>query len=1063
MRKHLGRAAVLASSLALLGLAGLAPSAGAAGKLQMYEATVSQQQFDELLQGVDVVNPEATADGIAVDLVLSRSEADLLSDKGVELQLMRNAQGQTVQQQARAQAAGGFDVYRDWDGGDGLARFIRDFVKDNKQIAKLKVLGQTVQGRDILAVRLTDKKDEGKKKGGYKREPAVLYQGTTHAREWISTETTLRLMRWFGSGAPKARKLVRQRELWFVPVVNPDGYQYSFDGDRLWRKNMRLNNDDGVFNLRDGVDLNRNYPEHWKYDDEGSETNTASETYRGPAPASEPETRANMRLVKRIPFKFAISYHSYANLILYPEGWQVQTPARDDPIYIELSGTDSEPAVEGYDPDVSAELYTTNGEFTDWAHGVENVLSWTIEEDEGCDGCGFVFPDDEELVQHEFEINRPFAVDLARSAGKPTQPKSHLGKDRLDPFYLETVSLDPTRANNPLSDFRFAHSYGDPQPVEVLARRGIGKVKVHYRINGGAEQTASTSEWGGGETFGEDFDTYYHLMRGEVTGTDPGDEVEVWFEAKGKKKSRKNARGSAKRGGKTVSSDSFTYTAESESGAQTLVVAAEDYTGISPGDGTGTGPSYLSYFEDALEANGISHDVYDVDAHNRVAPDHLGVMSHFDSVVWYTGDDIITRDVGMIGGTASRLANDEMLEMRSYLNEGGKLLYNGQYAGLQYAANGYFFDPVANAPCFLTDENEEPVDPEVDARCQFMPDDFLQYYLGAYLYAEDTGTNPDTGDPFDLEGTAAPYEGQTYSFNGADSAQNQAHTASFLSTSSVLPEDEYPQFASDTPAEWTGGGDAPYEPFDGDMYLYSERANQAFKRLTRTIDLTGVSAGDAPTLTFQTSYDTEPGWDFLFVEAHTPGEDNWDTLPEANGHTSDDTGSSCGEGWIEELHPFLAHYQTDNGDGTCAPTGDTGDWNAASGRSGGWQEWTIDLSAYAGQEVEVAVSYATDWGTQGIGVFLDQFEVTAGGSSLPGTTSFENDADPLDGWVIEEEPPEGTVLNANTWQHTASLGFEEGGIVSTDDTLYFGFGLEGVSGAANRADLLGRSLGYLNP
>jgi hypothetical protein len=65
--------------------------------------------------------------------------------------------------------------------------------------------------------------------------------------------------------------------------------------------------------------------------------------------------------------------------------------------------------------------------------------------------------------------------------------------------------------------------------------------------------------------------------------------------------------------------------------------------------------------------------------------------------------------------------------------------------------------------------------------------------------------------------------------------------------------------------------------------------------------------------------------------------------------------------------------------------------------------------------------------------------------------------------VIEEDPPEGTVLNANTWQHTDSLGFEEGGIVSTDDTLYFGFGLEGVSGAANRADLLGRSLSYLNP
>jgi hypothetical protein len=1049
LRKHLGRAAVVATSLALLGLAAIAPSAGAAGKLQMYEATVSQQQFDELVSNYDVVAPRQTTEGVAVDLVLSRSQADLLGDKGINLELMRDAQGRTVQQRAAAQAAGGFEVWRDYDGPDGLEKFIRKFVKQHKKIAKLKVLGETVQGRDILGVRLTDENDEGTKKGSHKREAPVLYQGTTHAREWISTETTLRLMEWFASKRPQARKLVRKRELWFVPVVNPDGYQYTFDGDRLWRKNMRINTDDGVFNLRDGVDLNRNYPEHWKYDDEGSETNTASETYRGTAPASEPETRADMRLVRRIPFRFAVSYHSYAALLLYPEGWQVQTPSRDDPIYIALTGTDEEPAVEGYDPDLSAELYTTNGEFTDWAHGIEKTLAWTPEQNEGCPGCGFVFPDDEEAIQHEFEINRPFAVDLAKSAKNPTKPKSHLGNTKLDPFYLETVSLDPTRANNPLSDFRFAHSYGDPQPVEVLARRRIGKVKVHYRINGGAEQTALTSEWSGGETFGENYDVYYRIMRGEVTGTDPGDEVEVWFEAKKK--------------GKTRISDSFTYTAESESGAETLIVAAEDYTGISnsPAYASATSPNYLQFFTDALEANGISYDVYDVDAHGRVAPDHLGVLGHFDSVVWYTGNDVITRDEGMVPGTASRLANDEMLEMRSHLNEGGKLLYNGQYAGLQYAANGYFFDPVENAPCFLVDENEEPVNPEVDARCQFMPDDFLQYYLGAYLYAEDTGTNPDTGDPFDLEGIADPYAGQTYSFNGADSAQNQEHTASFLSTSSVLPEDEYPQFASDTPAQWTGGGEAPYEPFDGDMYLYSERANQAYKRLTRTIDLTGVSAGDAPTLSFQISHDTEFEWDFVFVEAHTVGSDpeDWTTLPEVNGHTSTEVGSSCPEGWIEELHPWLAHYQTDNGDGTCEATGTSGEWNAASGRSGGWQEWEFDLSQYAGEQVEISISYVTDWGTQGVGVFLDQIEVTPTGE---GNTSFEDDGDPMDGWEIPG-PPAGTALNANDWLRTGSLGFEEGGIVSTDDTLYFGFGLEGVSGADERADLLGRSLGYLSP
>ena len=100
------------------------------------------------------------------------------------------------------------------------------------------------------------------------------------------------------------------------------------------------------------------------------------------------------------------------------EGWQVQTPARDLPIYIALSGNDAEPAVEGTDPDISAELYTTNGD-TD-THMTEryHTLGFTPEmstceaasdsvpddewKAEDC-GSGFEFPDDEELVQAEFE------------------------------------------------------------------------------------------------------------------------------------------------------------------------------------------------------------------------------------------------------------------------------------------------------------------------------------------------------------------------------------------------------------------------------------------------------------------------------------------------------------------------------------------------------------------------------------------------------------------------------------------------------------------------------------
>ena len=166
-----------------------------------------------------------------------------------------------------------------------------------------------------------------------------------------------------------------------------------------------------------------------------------------------------------------------------------------------------------------------------------------------------------------------------------------------------------------------------------------------------------------------------------------------------------------------------------------LVVAAEDYSGISPAYKKPTGRTYLSYYLDALAANGYAADVYDVDANGRAAPSPLGVLGHYDAVIWYTGDDVITRDAGMVPGTASRLANDEMLAMRQYIDEGGRLLFTGKYAGLQYA-QGYEFDLEHGLAC----------DPNTAADgCEALSDDFLQYYLGAYLYNDDAGTKANGG------------------------------------------------------------------------------------------------------------------------------------------------------------------------------------------------------------------------------------------------------------------------------------------------------------------------------
>ena len=109
------------------------------------------------------------------------------------------------------------------------------------------------------------------------------------------------------------------------------------------------------------------------------------------------------------------------------------------------------------------------------------------------------------------------------------------------------------------------------------------------------------------------------------------------------------------------------------------------------------------------------------------------------------------------------------------------------------------------------------------------------------------------------------------------------------------------------------------------------------------------------------------------------------------------------------LHPFLRHYQAKAGGG-CDPAGSTGEWWAASGASNGYEQWAVDLSAYAGTDVEVSISYASDDLFQFNGVVVDDVVVSTG----EGSTSFEDDGDELDGWTVPGSPP-GSAPNPNDW------------------------------------------------
>jgi hypothetical protein len=945
-------------------------------------------------------------------------------------------------------AVGGFTVWRSWDEPGGIRDELYDIARRNPQLVKLVVLGRTHQGREIIALKVTQGA-RGVRDGS---RPAVLYSSLQHAREWISLEVNRRLLhhfiaRWRAED-PEIRSLVETTELWFVITANPDGYQYSHDVERLWRKNLRDNDGNGEITVGDGVDPNRNFEEHWGYDNEGSAPDPADETYRGPAAASEPETRAMQGLIRRVKPKFQSNIHSFGEWLLYPQGWQVGTLDADYPLYVALGGTDANSAIPGFNPGQSADtLYVTNGETTDYADTAAGTIAYTPELGEGVEGAGFVFPDDEALVQAEFEKTLAFHLGLARSARRPETPVSPVGID-VEPFYLDADDIDPQNGQQSLFDFKFGVSYGDPQEVRVLAKRSLGAVTLRYQVNGGPVQSAGTSEWNGGERYGPGNDVYYRVVSGTVTGTSPGDSVKVWFTGGG------------------ATSPSFTYRVVSDTGRRVLVVAAEDYTGASPVIG-GTAPAYLSFYTDALAANGVAFDVYDVDANGRTAPDSLGVLEHYDMVVWYTGDDIVTRELGWGAGNASRLAMQELLEVRDFVNAGGRVLYTGKRAGQQYTTSlgTQLYDPFENRQC--------RADPAVEARCLALSGsgnsqgDPIEYMFGAAITTADGGLNPDTGEPFDISGIDDPLAGLAFGLNGADSAQNQDSDSSFVATGDFLevtdPAGSFPQFDSWPAAEYLSGLAGPLDPHTGSSFMWTQLADEAYKRLSRTIS---VPAGGA-SLSFWASYNLELDFDYLIVEAHTVGQDDWTTLADANGHTSSDlsTDQSCTGGWSNPadtanvLHPFLTHYQTfDPATGTCSATGTTGSWNAANGSSSGWQQLQFDLSAFAGRQVEVSITALSDWGLQQFpGVFIDDIAVSTG----EGSTSFEAG---LDGWTVPGAPQDAEGIegpNRNDWVRRGGLGIKEGAAIATPDTLYLGFGFEGVTGAATRNEIMRRALDHL--
>ncbi|KAI9291966.1 putative carboxypeptidase precursor [Neoconidiobolus thromboides FSU 785] len=230
-------------------------------------------------------------------------------------------------------------------------------------------IGKSTEGRDIYAFKITNKKSTSTKKG-------IWLNSGLHAREWIAPASGLYTLKKLleNASSTEVADLLNTFEFHFTPLANPDGYEYTRNTNRLWRKNRR--NNGGSY----GVDLNRNWNDHWGV--VGSSTTPSSDVYQGPSPNSEPEVKALAAYALNIPNRYGgIDFHSYGQLVLRNWGWTTQLSANENVLKPLGDAMKAAYASKGYTytSDTSAGLYPASGALDDWMASVAKLVSFTVE------------------------------------------------------------------------------------------------------------------------------------------------------------------------------------------------------------------------------------------------------------------------------------------------------------------------------------------------------------------------------------------------------------------------------------------------------------------------------------------------------------------------------------------------------------------------------------------------------------------------------------------------------------------------------------------------------------
>ncbi len=381
--------------------------------------------------------------------------------------LLCGSSGSSVQSNHDAQFTTTGSIYDDRDhytSYDELGTILQGFETQYHQFVKLyNNRGTTYEGRTIWTVKISDNPQINEDD-----EVEVLFVGAHHGNELIANEMAIFIIETITEGYgkdPRITWLVDTHEIWVVPMLNPDGTEYTLNTEG-WRKNRSPNYisevtpgplDPKIYPTSYGTDLNRNYDMEWG-DPEGSSAYLQrSSTYAGSEPFSELETRAMRDLVLEHNFSVYMDYHSGIEMILYPWGY-TSNPTPDNAVFERVAEQMS--SMTGYEARQGYDLYQTNGDAIDWIYSVSQALAFTVE------------------LSEEY---RP----------EPSTLLPILENNVKLPLYLTGISANLELGSRIQITHDHIGNQTDEAPSQIVARvKGIPKisaleVKLYYSVNNG--------------------------------------------------------------------------------------------------------------------------------------------------------------------------------------------------------------------------------------------------------------------------------------------------------------------------------------------------------------------------------------------------------------------------------------------------------------------------------------------------------------------------------------------------------------------------------------------------